>query len=146
MLYESENDKENEAEIIQMICNKWGVACRKLPIRYIVDYALFRDKQLSAFAEVKRRKNDSTKYPTLIISLFKLINASMLFRRADVPFLLVVGWNDRIGWWMMPNDFQFDSVEWGGRNDRGDSQDMEPVVHIPIRKFKTLGEANESAG
>ena len=37
------------------------------------------------------------------------------------------------------------SNEWdakiGGRKDRGDWQDIEPVIHIPISEFNTVGEA-----
>jgi hypothetical protein len=27
----------------------------------------------------------------------------------------------------------------GGREDRGDSQDMEPIVYIPIESFRKVG-------
>jgi len=70
-----------------------------------------------------------------MLSLNKIIHGMELARATDKPFLVVVEWNDMVGWHKVE---KVHSIRMGGRVDRGDWQDIEPVVHIPVTDFKQL--------
>jgi hypothetical protein len=75
-----------------------------------------------------------------MIGLHKLMTAQGLSRVSGLPCMLVVRWQDKIGmvklpegaipeWWHISN---------GGTTKRNDARDIEPVVHIPVARFKVL--------
>ena len=49
--------------------------------------------------------------------------------------MLLIGWNDMIGYTQMDTNFK---TIIGGRTDRFDWQDEEPMAEINITKFKKL--------
>jgi hypothetical protein len=55
-----------------------------------------------------------------------------------VPFSFIVQWDDRMAYWDMPIGWVAGDVRWGGRSDRGDDQDAEPVEHIPVGEFRNV--------
>lgn len=122
------------------VATAFAAACKaqahKTPKMYEIDWAMHRER-LAAWVEVKCRNVVSTQYPTLILSCKKWDAGMRLAERFRVPFILVIGYRDGIFFWKA-EDIQLD-VGHGGRSDRGDWQDMEPVVHIPIELFTRLG-------
>jgi hypothetical protein len=100
------------------------------------DYAATRGKNITAFVEVKTRTNPMHKYPTYMISMTKVMNANAVFMSTGTPSLLVVKWTDCMGWVQL-NQNKF-TLEIGGRRDRHDAQDIEPVCHISIDLFKVI--------
>jgi len=132
--HESESDLLNEQGVAIAISRAWRVIPVKLPVEFRVDYALFRGEDIKAWAEVKCRRVERQKYPTYIVSLAKVKAGQRLALAHGVPFLLVVQWADATGW-VIPT---LDDVRVGGRRDRGESLDIEPMVHIPISSFKRL--------
>jgi hypothetical protein len=70
-----------------------------------------------------------------MLSLAKIIHGMELARATEKPFLVVVEWNDVVGWHKVE---KVHSIRMGGRVDRGDWQDMEPVVDIPTSEFKKI--------
>lgn len=132
--YESSEDRANELLVIKAVLK--AVRCdeaKKMPRKSHIDYALFRYGRIEFFAEVKRRKNLSTTYIDLILSLdkFKALNSSQI--ESSIPSLLLVGWDDYIGVLRFPVPYV--DVRWDGREDRQDSQDMEPCVRLPVERF-----------
>ena len=69
-----------------------------------------------------------------MISVSKVMAARALTDATGVECLLIVKWKDNAGWINLSKDP--DSVGFGGRVDRNDSQDMEPVVYYNIIRFK----------
>jgi hypothetical protein len=108
----------------------------KLQVRDAFDYAATRGKNITAFVEVKTRTNPMHKYPTYMISMTKVMNANAVFMSTGTPSLLVVKWTDCMGWVQL-NQNKF-TLEIGGRRDRHDAQDIEPVCHISIDLFKVI--------
>jgi len=110
---------------------------RKLPISYKLECAIehIPTGKITGFCEFKRRKNLREQYPTLILSLqkYRELQAVSEFSNA----LLFVRWNDRDGVHEITEYAEAD-IRWGGRKDRGDWQDEEPVVHIPVDDFDLL--------
>lgn len=133
--YESSNDLDNEREVISVIEKAWKVESVKLPISYGLDFALLRDGQVKAFAEVKRRKNNADKYPSIFVAMHKCLQA-IQYKALGYPCYFVVKWNDKTGWVDLLNGQTFASI--GGRVDRGDSADQEPMVHFPMSEVTFL--------
>ncbi len=60
----------------------------------------------------------------------------------NIEFVLAVGFSDGSIWHFTynPKDNNDFEITWGGRNKKRDSQDQEPVIHIPVSMFKKLKE------
>jgi hypothetical protein len=138
--YETSEDLSKEALAIQKFIASFGDAVEfaKLPIQYKMDFCLIDDQTVCTFVEVKCRKNKKTAYSTYIISMSKIVVAKA-YNDIGIKCILLVQWTDEMGWVDLSNN------EWpvkiGGRKDRGDWQDIEPVAHIPISEFNIVGEA-----
>lgn len=137
-LYETQEDLDNEDSIASIIKIKWGLTAIKMPRSYHLDYAL-RDGQynIRAFAEIKTRTTNKLKYSTYLISLAKIMNARRLTEYTGLSSILIVKWLDEVGWINLKTDGK---LGFGGRRDRNDWQDQEPVIFLPIEQFKSLKE------
>jgi len=135
MKHESAKDAANEQAVLERLCKRWKCEAFKLPARfYELDYALLRDGVLKCFIEIKCRTSAQATYPTAIIGLKKIVTGQMLADRAGVPFYLVIHWTDTIGYTSTFNG----EIRSGGRYDRGDDQDADLWMHIPIGQFINL--------
>lgn len=135
--YETESDLVLEWHVIRQIETRWRCEAHKLPISYGLDFALVRGGQICAAVEMKRR---SKRYGSLMISMHKLTKARD-FRDQGVPTFFVIAWPDGVYYHEISDDLF--PIGWGGRIDRGDSADVEPVAHIPAENFKSLFSAAE---
>ena len=135
-IYETPHDLANEASVADVLSSAWNCESTKLQVRDAFDYAATRGKNITAFVEVKTRTNPMHKYPTYMISMTKVMNANAVFMSTGTPSLLVVKWTDCMGWVQL-NQNKF-TLEIGGRRDRHDAQDIEPVCHISIDLFKVI--------
>ena len=95
-----------------------------------------------AVVEVKNRACKRHKYPTYMISVDKWMAGLSMQSYIKLPFILVVSWDDEIGYLNCYEHLNEINVNMGGRKDRNDAQDIEPVVHIPIYLFETLVKHN----
>jgi len=135
-IYETEKDLKNERSLADILCKKWRCKLQKLQPRDSFDYAAIRDGKVIAFIEMKNRNNEIGKYDTYMISMSKLLHAHNVRNVTDIVCVLAVRWTDAIGWVMF--DRKRSHVTMGGRFDRGDPQDVEPVCHIKIKDFHLL--------
>lgn len=134
-LYETEADLANEVDAQSVIESLWSCDIKKLPMRYLVDWAIFQEGKLRAYAEFKRRKHAMAKFDTLILSHHKWVAGKTLASEANVPFVVIVQFNDKLAFCETKHAAP---ISWSGRTDRGDQQDLEPVVHIPVSSFKVI--------
>lgn len=135
MHYETSKDLAREKEVLDILCKRWKCNYFKLPSRYYdIDYALLRDGKLRCFVEIKTRSNAQGAYPTAVVGFRKVNLGLMLAERAGVPFYLVYRWTDAIGY---TGAFKGD-ILYGERCDRGDDQDADLWMHIPIGQFVNL--------
>lgn len=137
--YETQHDRDNERSVIDLLCRKWGCAANKTPQFYCVDWSLARGQEVKSLVEIKFRK---ASYPTYILSLHKYTEMLMSAFASQLPHLLVVCWPEdgkRVVRYVKVSPEIPARVIHGGRKDRGDTQDMEPMVEIPIGKFKLVG-------
>lgn len=140
-LYETEQDRENERRLAEMIGAKYNYKFVKMPIKLSLDYMLTQDGVAKAFMEMRQRRTPMHKYPTYMISLYKVIMASQLTQTTGLPCYLAVQWSDKAGICKLPPHIAPLSVAQGGSMQRGDPQDIEPVVYFDMSCFKEL--ANE---
>lgn len=136
-LYEKPSDLANELTVINSVSAMAGMEFIKMPIRYSVDYALIKHSRVQAWIEIKCRKNIQSAYPTLIISAAKLMEGATLSHYSGKPFYLVVQWADKTGRIKVSDLKQF-RLSVGGRKDRSDLQDIEPVYEIPVDHFEII--------
>ena len=107
-----------------------------MPRMYHLDFVLQDSvKRLRGFAEIKARNNERDRYTTYMIGISKVMAARKLTEVTKLGCILVVKWEDQIGW---INFTDHQSFGLGGRTDRCDSQDIEPVAYFDITRFKGL--------
>ena len=136
--YESERTLELERMAITKFADEFSVTPVKLPIAYNIDYALLSGENLMCWAEVKCRDVERYTYDTLAISMKKIVNGVQLSKMSGKSFLLLVQWNDSLGWIKVKEDDELD-IRLGGRKGRNDWQDVEPMAHFDVRQFKIIG-------
>jgi len=140
-LYENEKSIADETNFADWIQNIWNCQLNKLPISYGLDYLAFRDDVAVSFVELKNRSCNKETYPTYMISLSKLLKAKDYKRNLGLSSILCISWKDQKGWLNLSNLTNF-TIGFGGRYDRNDWQDVEPVAYIPIYSFNAF--MNES--
>ena len=127
----------------------WGVEIMDLyePV-YHLDW--FIEKPAPAFAEFKARYMHSEKFPDIFLSLHKYNKMMEFHRNVGATGLFVVWCADRLMYSkIVPNEQiipVMPTLSIGGRRDRGISGDVEPMLSIPVDKFKTVhlgGHAND---
>lgn len=132
-LYEANRDLANEIDVINRVCRAWSCEAQKIPISYNLDFALIRNGQVAAYAEIKTRSNARQKYPTAFVALKKVMSA----KQFGLPCFLVMQWTDQLGYTRL--DRTPDFISMGGRMDRQDSADIEPMAHFKQGEFRTIG-------
>lgn len=132
--YETDEDLKREWVAIDAFCDHTNSTPIKLPIGARADYMLYRKREAKAIVEVKCRKNPISAYPTYMLSKSKY-DALCDYSKMGFYSALLVHWDDAIGYVPMPIEHEIGS---GGRWDRNDPKDVEPVVLIDIAKFKLI--------
>ena len=135
-MYENDLNLTSEKKVISYISESWGVASFKLPLSYKLDYSMYRNGKLVGFAEVKCRTHNFGTFPTYIISLSKVMKARSLGKFTNTTPILLVSWLDKIAYLDFFSTF---TIKQGGRSDRKDWQDQEPMCHYDLKEFKGIG-------
>lgn len=135
--YENEQSIAAERAFIERLQRRWRCVFRKLPVKYELDYVAERDGVAVAYVELKVRTCNKRAYNEYMIALSKFVRAGLLSGATKLPCFLCVQWADATGYvdMMKAQGVQFGV---GGRKDRGDWQDIEPVALIPIDQFKDI--------
>jgi hypothetical protein len=134
--YESQQDRLNEAAIKIRLQTAWKCELVKQPKKYRLDYALYDNDRLEGFCEVKRRHNPHDRYPTIFIALDKHLEAKHLETHLGLPTFFAVHFDD--GVWYLDLTLAPDYISHGGRSDRNDPDDQEPMAHYAVTKLVPL--------
>lgn len=133
-IYQSAETLADELEVALDMAARWGATARKIPRAYRVSWVLLRDSKPIAWVEIKTR---SATFSEFMISLGKVREGIALANDTGIPFVLVVKFP--IGtYWTIPGAEDLRSIGFGGRTDRADPEDFEPMVFIPRRKFQPI--------
>ena len=139
MKRERQSDLDNEMAAVRLLKSWKQVDACKLPLRYIVDFALYRGGRLCGFAEFKRRKCSVEHFPDVILSLHKVLAGVEYAEATNTKFIFAVQWDDAFGYKVIGKPFT-DKIGQGGTFKRFDQEDVEPVIHVPFTGFKFMGE------
>lgn len=145
--YETEADRVNERRILDAAFP--ARIAHKLPKRYHIDYLLnetyydtgnVRDRAI--LVECKARTCPWGTYDSYMISLTKVDAGRRLAKIMDGFFAIATGWSDnKVAVVYIPVDLppQYQrKFVMGGRSDRNDPEDREPVMLIPNAAFKVI--------
>lgn len=131
-VYETPSDLKREESLRVELGRALGGELVKLPKQYGVDWALIdANHNVTRWVELKTRNVAHNYYSTYFISLGKVQRAMQLQRDTGIGALLVVEFVD--GVYTLPFDQCYGPpmvIRMGGRWDRIDWQDIEPMVHI----------------
>lgn len=133
-LYETKEDLTRERKAARHLGSVTDSFPVKLPIDAHADYIMVRAGEAKAVVEIKCRNNSRLAYDTYMISQHKY-EGLLSWEGYGLKPLLLVSWTDAVGYVSLPCAH---TTAIGGRRDRGDAQDIEPVVHIEISQFKLL--------
>ena len=136
--YETAEDRNNERRLAAKIERHYGCILQKMPMKLSLDFMAIRDGKAVAFIEARQRKIAMNTYPTYMLSLYKAMQARALTMTTGLPCFLAVQWTDKAGIAKLPPSHEDMHVEMGGTTRRDDPQDIEPMVHFDIAKFKEL--------
>ena len=128
-IYEHKQTITKEEEFKKVIEEATGHKLVKMPRAYEVDFAMLDGPDYVGCAELKCRNYTSTAFKSLILSLHKL-DALKRWRRYGSASLYV-RFIDTDLVFPIADDLTLD-IRFAGRTDRGDWQDSEPCIHIPI--------------
>ncbi|MGW8178277.1 MAG: hypothetical protein ACWGQW_05860 [bacterium] len=138
--YETDLDREIEGDIAERFARHFNCTQHELPQYSRVDRVIFGPSgNLRGFIEIKRRYYECGRYNTFFVSKKKFQVMSWLYRATQLPVMLVVQFDDLIAW-IDIGKVGPAQLRCGGRSDRQDPQDTEPMAHIPIDIFQFITE------
>ena len=140
--YETAADRSNERTAIDLLCRVWRCRAVKLPRHHSADFVLLgKDGSIKAWIEIKTRNFPKNTYPTYMISVQKIADLNTLSSVSNVPAVLVVALTDAVLYHRISPPY---AMAMGGRKDRGDPLDQEPVFHIPFSSFEEIKDEEAS--
>lgn len=139
-VYENSATKSKELAFAEFLSWQWSCDCIKLSLKYQLDFACMRDGKVVSWLELKCRNNHFWKYPTYMVSLDKWLKAIQLSEITGIPAFLAVRFTDADGYMRMGRGVG--TIGYGGRSDRGDAMDLEPMVFISMEQFKNVERKN----
>ena len=136
-MYESSGDRNNEQQVVKRLAAAGGGEYQKLPISYRMDYAVVRDGEIAGFVEIKARHMRWGQYPTVMISMSKVLTAANYADALGLPTLFVVATNDgRLHYARLGDIHLHAKLVHGGRTvQTRDGGDIEPCYMIPNSHF-----------
>lgn len=142
--YENDGHLKDEEICIEAVEAVWGVACVKTPRYYKIDYCVVDpNNRVVGWIEIRCKNFARSQYRTFYTSLEKYLSVCRAQYATARPAFLLVKWSDGIFIYRVnAQDLARRDITVGGRtaNSRGDDQDIEPVIHIPIAEFSKLSD------
>tara|TARA_R110002167_G_scaffold11880_2_gene51389 strand:- start:1501 stop:1944 length:444 start_codon:yes stop_codon:yes gene_type:complete len=130
-IYETAKDRANEAAVAARLSKAWGCKLVKCAELYMVDWVIEKKGKVTHLIEIRCRKNSSTKYPTLICSMQKIIKGINASEITGLPFVFVPSFTDKLMWIKPTRDMEH-NITMAGSDRRNDPADMEPCYNFKI--------------
>jgi len=140
---------------MDIVCQHWKCKAIKLnDRRFNIDFVAYRvaegfgvvpDKERrnriqntagGVYIEVRCRNNKKNDYDTMMLAEKKWIELKT-YSMPHSPAIFLVSWEDCIGYVKYDDHLEV-RREWGGRKHLRDTEDVEPMIHIPISAFKIV--------
>lgn len=131
--YETEEHRENEERIREIIEVKWGCKLEKTERFCAYDFIV---RGIVCYVEIKTRTISSYHSGEYMISMKKINAAKKMTKKK--PFILVVDFTDQTMWINLTTLENYE-VRMGGRiATQRDDQDVESCAYFPMEEFKKL--------
>ena len=132
--YETQKNRDAAYETARELEHKANVKVEIGPPLGRWDFILHRNNKPVAIADFKERHNTKDKYPTFFISEQRVQNLLKAAEERNLQPMLFVRWFDGLHWLSIGPDAHV-KRDVGGRYDRGDSKDVEYMLHYWTRDF-----------
>ena len=143
--YETAGDYRNEVEVVNVINETWKMNAEKISKQYSrIDRCLVEfgpdpmNKPVLGMAEIKCYVKPFDHYPYFQTSAAKVAYALRLQELMEVPVFLICRWGCGTIKGIQVSKDLISGFVFGGRRDRGDEGDLEPMAKIHKRFFKEL--------
>ena len=137
-IYETDHNRKKESDAALLIEQRLNLTVVQNKRLYPADYSLTKSNgTIKAIGEIKVRNNPRFKYDTFFISADKVCKCKAFAREFGIPFFLFVWWDDGLYGIDLSNKEPM-KIAIGGRRDRGDNQDIEPMAHYDPRDFHLI--------
>lgn len=133
--YETNQDRENEKLISEIVEKHLSMKANKMPVSYILDYFMTQGGNGVAVLEVKARKIESSEFDDVFLSVKKW-NEGIRYAMQGYQFLMAFGMLDGVYLFEYHPSFNNDLVRtiYGGRAlSQRDSADVEPICLLPVK-------------
>lgn len=137
VMYETEADLQRERRIIDRFLQHFprGTA-HKLERPFHHDFAINNsDGETVLYVEVKQRFCSHRRYRTYWIGESRLTRMIRTARRDGVASILLVEWEDALGYIDPNKALDNAKISIGGRTDRNDERDIERMAEFPHSLF-----------
>ena len=139
-IYENKEDYDNEQRMADMLAEKWK--CRMLRQKKLsqFDFIAYRDNKPLAFLEFRKRNQKFNDYPTMIVSMTKLVAWHSSRAITGLPCFFVVEWKDAIGYTDLENFVIFGEFKISAKthNRRNNYDDQEIISVLSTEHFKLI--------
>ncbi|QHZ59956.1 hypothetical protein PJKIFABJ_00001 [Pseudomonas phage PE09] len=135
--YETQTDRDNELAVQKQIEAWASCTLKKTAAQAYVDFEIYRQGVCVALAEFKKRSNPRRQYPTYMVAKKKIERGIALAKKEDVPYIFFVQWTDGLHFLVVNEDTPMTSGT-GGRTDRGDAFDIEPMCYFDTSLFRPV--------
>jgi len=136
-MYENANTLKHESTFAVDLARAWRCLLVKVPVKYCIDMLAMRNGSPVAWVELKNRDTSSNAFGEYMLSLGKWKAGRELATATSLPFMLAVRWNDGDTCVRLDGETKI-RLGFGGRADRGDWQDQEPMAFIPMKSFQRI--------
>jgi hypothetical protein len=139
-VFRTEQAIAKEKALIERVAPIWGEVVKKNPEWHKIDFSVVDHsaKTIIGFVEAKCRNCNHATYRTFFISLTKYMSACEIAKFTGIPTYILVEWLDQTKYVKVP--CRTTDVCMEGRLDRGNPNDQEPMIHIPIAEFRPIEE------
>lgn len=137
-IYETAADRQREQRAAALVSEVtgWHLFGTGTPDSFDF-FAVDRDRYLRAVIEVKCRTNRHDKYPTYMIDAEKVERLRQIADLYGVPGLVVVSFTNGTAYFNVEAVADIEPTR-GGRYDRGDANDIDDVLQIPIDLLRNV--------
>ncbi len=136
-----ESDERNEQRVAELIERAWGVTMHKYARFDRIDRYGVENGVTRFVAEIKVRRNESDRYPTVFASAAKWFYLLRLSEALEVPGLYVFAFADGFVGYVKASEIDARRHRIAGRTDRVDApNDQELIIDVPIEQLQPVVE------
>jgi hypothetical protein len=135
----TDTDERNEQRVSELIEAAWGVEMRKYGQFDRIDRFGVENGVTRFVAEIKVRRNESNRYPTVFASASKWFYLLRLSESLDIPGLYVFAFIDGFVGYVLASEIDARRHRIAGRIDRVDApNDQELIIDVPIEQLQRV--------